>query len=71
MAVTRSAHLSNVEVLARGTSEFIHPKALPRVPLELEAIASEIKPDKSFLNQQFTPKNFLNQQESKFLQYPH
>ncbi|MCT7956945.1 CHAT domain-containing protein [Laspinema palackyanum] len=57
--------LENVEVLAMGASEFSHHKALPGVPLELEAIASESWPGKSFLNQQFTRENLLTQQESE------
>ncbi|MCT7972646.1 CHAT domain-containing protein [Laspinema olomoucense] len=56
-------NLENSQVLAMGASEFTEHKALPGVPLELEAIASEIWPGKSFLNQQFTRENLLQQRE--------
>jgi len=54
---TRHVDLRNLEVLAMGADEFADQKPLPAVPLELSAIAGQLWPGQSFLNEGFTLKN--------------
>ncbi|MEB3342261.1 MAG: CHAT domain-containing protein [Okeania sp.] len=64
---TRYTGLKGSQILAMGASEFptdANQTPLPAVPIELNAIVNKYWSGKSFLNQQFTLKNLL-QQRSK------
>jgi len=54
---TRQVDITNFQVLAMGASEFSDQAPLAAVPVELAAIAGQIWPGKSVLNQDFTPRN--------------
>ncbi|MEL7038415.1 MAG: CHAT domain-containing protein, partial [Cyanobacteria bacterium J06592_8] len=55
--------LANTEVLAMGASEFTKLDPLPAVPLELELITQRRWQGESFLNQEFTRDNLINQRQ--------
>jgi CHAT domain-containing protein len=54
---TRYRDIKDVQVLAMGASQFTDQKALPAVPVELNAIASQLWKGQSFLNDAFTLDN--------------
>jgi CHAT domain-containing protein len=54
---TRYTDLRNAQVLAMGASQFSDQSPLPYVPVELSAIANQLWPGKSFLNEAFTLSN--------------
>jgi CHAT domain-containing protein len=51
---TRYVDVRNKRVLAMGAAEFTEQKSLPAVPVELNAIASQLWSGKAFLNEAFT-----------------
>lgn len=56
--------LENTQLLAMGASEFTNQQPLPAVPVELAAIASIWRKDKTyFLNQEFTLTNLKAQRQ--------
>ncbi|MGB3402142.1 MAG: CHAT domain-containing protein [Microcoleaceae cyanobacterium] len=56
--------LANTEVLAMGASEFTQLEPLPNVPIELEIITQRRWLGDSFLNQEFTRDNLMNQRQN-------
>ncbi len=54
---TRYKDIRNVQVLAMGADEFSDQDPLPAVPVEISAIAGQLWPGKSFLNNSFTLTN--------------
>jgi CHAT domain-containing protein len=54
---TRYVSVKNSSVLAMGADQFTDQNPLPAVPVEISAIAGELWPGKSFLNQGFTIEN--------------
>jgi filamentous hemagglutinin family protein len=54
---TRYVDVRNKRVLAMGAAEFTEQKSLPAVPVELNAIASQLWSGKAFLNEAFTLAN--------------
>ncbi|MEB3831559.1 CHAT domain-containing protein [Phormidium sp. CCY1219] len=56
--------MKNARLLAMGASEFADKAPLPAVPLELEAIAHNIWPGKSFINEEFTVETLEKQRET-------
>ncbi len=51
---TRYVDVRNKRVLAMGAAEFTEQKSLPAVPVELNAIATQLWSGKAFLNEAFT-----------------
>jgi CHAT domain-containing protein len=54
---TRYVSVKNSSVLAMGADQFTDQNPLPAVPVEISAIAGQLWPGKSFLNQGFTLEN--------------
>jgi CHAT domain-containing protein len=54
---TRYVSVKNSSVLAMGADQFTDQNPLPAVPIEISAIAGQLWPGKSFLNQGFTLEN--------------
>ncbi|HBL58395.1 MAG TPA: hypothetical protein DDZ80_07715, partial [Cyanobacteria bacterium UBA8803] len=54
---TSYVDVRNLQVLAMGASQFSDQNPLPAVPVELSAIAGQLWPGKSFLNEGFTLSN--------------
>ncbi|MGB3405695.1 MAG: CHAT domain-containing protein [Microcoleaceae cyanobacterium] len=61
---TNYSSLANTEVLAMGASEFTQLEPLPNVPIELEIITQRRWLGDSFLNQEFTRDNLMNQRQN-------
>lgn len=55
--------LENSPVLAMGASQFTQKAPLPAVPLELTTIVEQTGSQQSFLNEEFTLENLLQQQK--------
>ena len=62
---TRYRSVQNLQVLAMGAEKFTQQNDLPAVPVELNAIASQIWPGKSLLNDQFTIPNLIQARSLK------
>ncbi|MEL6494768.1 MAG: CHAT domain-containing protein, partial [Cyanobacteria bacterium J06623_7] len=58
---TRYVSPKGSSILAMGASEFEEQVALPTMPLELQTIVSNPRQGESFLNEQFTIRNFVAQ----------
>jgi len=55
----RLPNLQGQRVLAMGASEFVDQAALPNAPLEVEAIAQNLWPGQTYLNEAFTFENLV------------
>jgi filamentous hemagglutinin family protein len=62
---TRYRSVQNLQVLAMGAEKFTQQNNLPAVPVEVNAIASQIWTGKSFLNQEFTIERLIQARTSK------
>jgi CHAT domain-containing protein len=58
---TRYVSPDKASILAMGASEFKEQSALPTMPIELKTIVSNPRRGESFLNEQFTIRNFVAQ----------
>jgi CHAT domain-containing protein len=58
---TRYVSPNKASILAMGASEFKEQSALPTMPIELKTIVSNPRRGESFLNEQFTIRNFVAQ----------
>lgn len=62
---TRYVNIKSVDLLAMGASQFKTLNALPAVPIELSTITQILQKGKSFLNENFTLSNLLNQRQQR------
>ncbi|MGD1807698.1 CHAT domain-containing protein [Dapis sp. BLCC M126] len=56
--------LKNTQVLAMGASQFSDKPSLPAVPVELTSITENLWQGDTFLNEEFTRKNLINQRQN-------
>ena len=61
---SRYRQIQNTKLLGMGASEFRDNTPLPAVPVELETISEKLWQGNSFLNQEFTMKNLINQRQN-------
>ncbi|MDJ0553700.1 MAG: CHAT domain-containing protein [Microcoleaceae cyanobacterium MO_207.B10] len=61
---SRYRSVQNTRLLGMGASEFTNQNPLPAVPVELETISQDLWQGDSFLNEEFTLKNLINQRKN-------
>ncbi|MGD1808506.1 CHAT domain-containing protein [Dapis sp. BLCC M126] len=65
---SRYNSVKNTKLLGMGASKFIDETPLPAVPIELQTISEKLWRGNTFLNEEFTKNNLMNQLENRL--YP-